>query len=496
MNKKILFLIDNWFIHFGIAKHLQSHDFDLYAIIDTDNKAKKFFEEQDIVKFSNKWFFSDHVSTKSPKPDLDYLTRFEKKYEIDIWEIAFTDRSFYQYNPNYKFSHDEILSIIEQECKFYEKVLDESNPDYILLYFTIHHHQHLLHQLCKAKKIKILMFGPVRFANRMIISQEGLKIDNNENFVPDENISSKSLDEYLNKFNPSKQLYEAKKISFESHIWERYLSNLKFFARFWQKDYVNHYSNFGSSRSKILLNKISRSINRKRRQSFLDRNLSKNIESDQPFIYFPLHYEPERVLLIDAPFYDNQISIITSIAKSLPVDYLLYVKEHPYMQTIGWREISFYKKISDLPNVKLIHPSINTNEILSKSSLVITIAGTTGLEAAFHDKPSIVFTDQIYSELSFVYKLKNISDLPNAIKKSLQLSVDKLELVKLIQKIDQNSFEFNITKFTTDFAYRFGYKGPVMESELPIEKIKEFLEENSKILEILTNLHIKKLEQI
>lgn len=495
LNKKILLLIDNWFIHFGIAKHLQSFNFDLYAIIDTDKKAKKFYEKQDIVKFSKEWYLSDHVSAKLLKPDLNYLKSFEKKYGINIWEIAFTDRAFYQYNPNYKFTSNEILCIIEQECKFYEKVLDEVNPDCIFLFFTIHHYQHLLHQLCKAKKIPILMFSPVRFGNRMMISQEGLKIDDMENFSHDENISEKSLDEYLDKFNPFKQLNEVKKISFESHTWERYLSNLKFFARFWQNDYKDHYSNYGKTRSKILFTKISRSINRKRRQYFLDNNLSKKIDENQSFVYFPLHYQPERVLLFDAPFYDNQISIIISIAKSLPIDHLLYVKEHPLMGTIGWRELSFYKKIMDIPNVKLIHPSVKPAEILSKSSLIITIAGTTGLEAAFYNKPSIVFTDQFYSELSFVYRLKNIGELANAIKESIDKSVNKLELAELIQKIDQHSFEFNMNKFATDFAYRFGYKGPIMESKLSIDKIKEFLEENSKTLEDLTNRHIKKLEQ-
>ena len=495
MNKKILLLIDNWFIHFGIAKHLQNSNFDLYAIIDTDKKARKFYEKQDIVKFLKEWYFSDHVSAKLLKFDLNYLKSFEKKYGINIWEIAFTDRAFHTYNLNYKFTSNEILCIIEQECKFYEKVLDEVNPDCIFLFFTIHHYQHLLHQLCKAKKIPILMFGPVKLGNRMMISQEGLKIDDMENISYDENISEKSLDEYLHKFNPFKQINEVKKISFESHAWERYLSILKFFVRFWQNDYLDNYLNYGNTRQKILFSKISRSINRKRRQSFLDNNLSKNIDENQLFIYFPLHYEPERVLLIDAP-YNNQMSVITSIAKSLPVDHFLYVKEHPLQGTIGWREISFYKKIMDLPNVKLIHPSVKPKEIITKSSLVITIAGTTGLEAAFYNKPSIVFNYQIYSELSFVYKLKNIEELPNAIREYIGKNVNKLELVKLIQKIDYHSFEFNMNRFATDFAYKFGFKGPIMESELPIDKIKEFLEENSKILEDLTKKHIKKLEQI
>jgi len=496
LKKKILFLIDNWFIHFGIAKHLQKYDFEQYAIIDTDKKAKKFFKEQDIVNFSKEWYFLDQFSKKTLKPDLDYLKRFEEKYGINLWSISYTDRSFYKYNQNYKFTHNEILSLIEQECRFYETVLEEIKPDYLFIFFTIHHYQHLLHQLCKAKKIKILMFGPVRFGNRMMISKEGLQIDDLDHFSSNENISEEYLDKYLKKFSPFKQLIEAKKTSFESHTWDRYVANLKFFGRFWEKNYRDQYSHYGNTRSKILSTKVSRSINRKRRQSFLDNNLSKKIDKTQPFVYFPLHYEPERILLIDAPFYDNQLSVITSIAKSLPTDYLLYVKEHPFMGTLGWREISFYKKIIDLPNVKLIHPSVKPEEIIQKSSLVITIAGTAGLEAAFYNKPSIVFTNQIYSELSFVHKLKNIEDLPSVIRQYLSKSVNKLELAKLVQKIDQNSFEFNINKFASDFAYRFGYKGPVMESELSISEIKEFLKENSEILEDLTKKHIEKLEQI
>jgi len=148
LKKKILFLIDNWFIHFGIAKHLQKYDFEQYAIIDTDKKAKKFFKEQDIVNFSKEWYFLDQFSKKTLKPDLDYLKRFEEKYGINLWSISYTDRSFYKYNQNYKFTHNEILSLIEQECRFYETILEEIKPDYLFIFYTIHHYQHLLHQLC------------------------------------------------------------------------------------------------------------------------------------------------------------------------------------------------------------------------------------------------------------------------------------------------------------------------------------------------------------
>ena len=53
-------------------------------------------------------------------------------------------------------------------------------------------------------------------------------------------------------------------------------------------------------------------------------------------------------------FYTNQIEIIRHIAKSLPIGYKLCVKEHPAMNTRGWRSVSDYKEIMD-NNLAPIH---------------------------------------------------------------------------------------------------------------------------------------------
>ena len=44
----------------------------------------------------------------------------------------------------------------------------------------------------------------------------------------------------------------------------------------------------------------------------------------------------------------------------------MYVKEHPTQVSREWRETSFYKEILSLPNVKLIHPSVNPIDIIKK----------------------------------------------------------------------------------------------------------------------------------
>ena len=54
--------------------------------------------------------------------------------------------------------------------------------------------------------------------------------------------------------------------------------------------------------------------------------------------------------MIDAPFYTNQIEIIRSVVKSLPVGYSLYVKENPGQVSREWRDINEYKEIMNIPN--------------------------------------------------------------------------------------------------------------------------------------------------
>ncbi len=497
MPKKLLFYIDNWFFHFGLAKQLQSHiDGEFYAVIDADKKSKKFFEKQKLVQFKKTWFLDDPSFPIKMKPDLNYLKEFEKKYKINLWKIAYSDRVFYRYNPHHKFSNDEILYLLEQKCRKFEEMFTHVIPDIFLSFLTVSYHHILLYEMCRSVGSQILMLQPIKFGNRMTIAESSNKFDNmqvNANNFHYKVETFEDLQNYLKKFDTYSQTTELMKNSFESKAIERYKSNLLFFSSFWDNDYQKQYLNFGRTRSKILVEKISRKRNRQIRQSFLDKNSIRDLEKCKPYVLFTLHYEPERILLIDAPFYDDQLSIIRNIARSMPVGYTLCVKEHFMMKTLGWRDISFYKSIIDLPNVKLIHPSFSPEIVIKNSSLIITIAGTTAQEAAFYNKPSIVFTEQPYSILSSVYTLKNINELPQAIHNSLGKEVDLEEMKNYLQLIEENSFEINWRGLSNEFAFTFGFKGPAMAAELQEEKIKHFLEKYKVDFETLTKEHLKKI---
>lgn len=496
LKDRILFFIDNWFVNFGMARSLQKkYDSDLFAIIDFDDKAKQFFQKQKLVKFQKIWNYTDFVSKSSKKPDIEYLKSIEKKYRINLWGIAFTDRDFYQYNHFYKFQDNEILSLLEQACRFFEQVLDEIKPDFISMILPTAHYHQLLYEICRARGIKILMLTPVRFANRMMISENVNKVDNLDNLTNiEKNRTENELQDYLKRFDAFKQIEDMKKSSFESNMWKRYKSILKFFISVRDVNYKNRYSNYGKTRLKVLNVKMLHFLKKKYRNYFINHYLIRKIDDSVPFVYYPLHFEPERVTLIDAFFYTNQLAVITNIAKSLPVGYTLFVKEHPAMKILGWRSVSYYKQIMNIPNVKLIHPSIPSEEIMRKSSLVITIAGTSGQEAAFFKKPAIVFTDQLYSSIPSVCRLQKIEDLPQSIKESLQTKVDSSDLNKFVEFMDKNTFELNLINLSADFAYRFGFKGPMMDADLPEVKVESFLNDYDSIFELLALQNISKIK--
>ena len=225
----------------------------------------------------------------------------------------------------------------------------------------------------------------------------------------------------------------------------------------------------------------------------MDKHFLYQIDYSTPFVYFPLQVMPERTILISSPFNTNQIEVIRHISKSLPIGYRLCVKEHPYQVTREWRKTSFYDEILSIPNVQLLHHSIKTEDIMKKCSLVITINGASGLEAAIHKKPSILFSDFSYSILPSVYQLKSIDELPTAIRQSLDKKVNPNDVAKYLNLLEANSFDFDLIGFDLDYHNYFYHGGHLIDTDIPEEKAKQFIKKHESSFDTLSDEFIKKI---
>lgn len=498
MRQKLLFWLSDSFLHFGIAQSINKKiECDLYAVADVNDETKKFYQKQKLVPFNKIWYYPDHIQNKEKKPDMDYVKSFEERFNINLRHIAYAERIFLpKYNKWYKFSNNEILLILEQACKFFENVLENVKPHFLITKVTIGHNDHLLYKMCKSKKISVLTLQNSRIGYRLVVYS-----DKDENLAwakSNKNMKdSKTFEElrnYLERFSLYQQFSKDIELPKVSKL-EKLKASFSFFLQK-NKNYKNHYENYGKNRLNVLIkgSATSNHLRKKKLNHFINRNFIHRIDNNTPFIYFPLHFEPERNLLITNSFYSNQLQVLTNIVKSLPVDYQLYVKDHPKMKTLGWRKISYYKQIMELPNVKLLHPSISPVEILKNCSLVIAISGSAAMEAAFYEKPSIVFSDTEMLTFSSIYKLKNINELPNAIRTSLKKKVDPNELSSYLDFLIKNSFQGDMQKFEEEFGKQFPYLGYLKESLIAVKKMETFLEDNRKFLDILANEHIKKIK--
>ena len=497
MKNKILIWLDSGLKQFAIAKFLQEkYDAEYFAIYDLNHHLRKSFENQKVVNFRKVWHYWDNYQSPLVKPDIQYLADFERKYEIDLWIMAYGERLFYKYNPFYKFKRDEILNILEKDCKFFEQILDEIKPNFLIIKVTDFHRNHLLAEMCKARGIKVMMTMPTRFGFRATVSSSLQKKDETWNNIENENNFNSFLElrEYLKKYDRHKQTSQLKSGGLNYSIWKKIMPSIKWMLKTFDKEYKQGYDHYGITRINVIYVKIILDLKRRYRKKFINKNFVKKIENQEKFIFFPLQVEPERTIVYDAPFYTNQSELIKNIAKALPIDIKLYVKEHYNMRYRSWREIQFYKELLDLPNVKLIHPSINPEKILEKCSIVITTSSTAAMEAAFYEKASIVFTDTVYSDLPSVHRIKNLEKLPETINSALKTKVDLKDVKIFVNLVEENSFDFDDMGFTNEILEKFHRGGFLINEEIDLKQFCLFLDEKRKSFSKLIQKHIDIME--
>ena len=164
----------------------------------------------------------------------------------------------------------------------------------------------------------------------------------------------------------------------------------------------------------------------------------------QKFVLFMLGVQPEiNSHSLAREFWDER-AIIQQTALSLPAGNKLLLKEHP--AGIGNKSINFYKNLAKIPNLYLVPANYNSLYLISESSLVVTIAGTAGIEASLLGKPALILTNRVwYNFLSNIYIASNITNIGSKINEALNMEISSEQVIKeakiLFQAVKNNSFD-------------------------------------------------------
>jgi hypothetical protein len=447
----------------AIAAELKKHGVDEFCAFTDLRRSEKYLKEQKEVIYTSLIVEEDiHKNLRNEKLDLQYLKYLEEKYGIPtLWEYITPDRTFmmgippqqYSISPTPIYNHEELLRCLQLRFRIFIDWLEKEKPDFLLCTPVGSMSTLILYHVAKKMGIKVIDIEFGRIKNRITLSENYETMTFTENlFKKIRNKEYKSpyhdqAADLLKEMRDLKASYQPQLSQYKSFKEIKFLKPKNFLksAAFFTKSTINYLKR--PSKDDYLTevpwitvkNKLIRALRNIRGYS----DLYNKPDWNEDFCYYQLHLEPEIAISVLAPFYPNQILLIKQIARSLPVGFKLYVREHRDM--VNYRPRAFYKELNKIPNVKLVAPSVDLFDLLKKAKLVTTITSTAGWEAALLGKQVITFGHVFYNALSSsVTHCEKIEDLPYLVKSKLNLRADNEELVDYLSALIEESVEFDL----------------------------------------------------
>jgi hypothetical protein len=134
------------------------------------------------------------------------------------------------------------------------------------------------------------------------------------------------------------------------------------------------------------------------------------------YVYFPLHYRPERTSNPDGGVFYDQIIPLMMVSAALPDGWKLYVKEHgvQFNTTMSGecgRTPAYYDQIARLRGVKFIPHETPSKDLVLHAQAVASITGTVCWEAALLGKPGMHFGYPWYESCPGTVRVGSESDV-------------------------------------------------------------------------------------
>lgn len=129
----------------------------------------------------------------------------------------------------------------------------------------------------------------------------------------------------------------------------------------------------------------------------------RDLPGDGPYVYVPLHLQPEMTTDILGGVYADQISALEELRQKIPEEVAICVKENP-KQTGRLRGQPFFDRIRRIPNIRLLARTAPSLDLIERSLAVATISGTAGWEALRMKRPAIVFGHAFWSGLPGAFR--------------------------------------------------------------------------------------------
>lgn len=404
-----------------------------------DSFCKKYPDfESGTYNILKEWIITREA--KHEKPDIDLITRYEKAIgNPTLWGPLVCDRRIYlgrrckqrqDYHP--RFTHDEMLNILQVALVNIERQFEEVQPDIVFSLVPVTFGDYLYYLFAKAKEIPILFIATTKIKNYVSLFSDifGCPQHILEGYRQYE--AGQYHDNWLAEAEEYIQSVRSEHVRYEGMIllsgkagkqpgkFKNLFSGMskllkrEFNYIFGEYKQDNHIPGIFMP---ILYSKFLSPLKGK----YINASLSKHYLSETDlrsinYVFYPLHSEPEIALTIHGKPYQNQIEVIRNISQNIPVGMKLVVKEHP--RSIGYRPRGYYRKILEIPNVLLSNPYLESKVLVQNAEIVVTVSGFVGFEAIMFQKPIITLGYRPFNMLpdSIIRQVKDLNRLGIEIK--------------------------------------------------------------------------------
>ena len=125
-----------------------------------------------------------------------------------------------------------------------------------------------------------------------------------------------------------------------------------------------------------------------------------------PYVYASLHMQPEMATDLLGGRYGDQLLMLEHLSRSLPEDFVIYVKEHP-QQKMHMRDQSYFERLKMIPRVRYLRVEQSPFAIIKGARAVAAVSGTAGWEALQMGKPVLCFGAAWYRGFPGVFEWRN-----------------------------------------------------------------------------------------
>jgi len=433
------------------AKYLSAYDLQMEFVAGHESAC-------DIFRKSGTKYYNIHEKVRQVNNMMDISLKdikdIQKKFKIDNIRSLYMREKLHHRQLN----EDKMLKKVLVYLKIMDEILEESEPDVVVQETGNFVAPISLYYAARAKNINHIFIEPAMFPKRSTFVLNDFYAD-----IPSEILKSSSSEVELNFANRYMRDYldnKAVRIPVKDEIFFKdmgfgkilTIKNFKKLSRKLFHKYIARKSEEYSAIGWHCTWHVVRVVRRKLFSGFYITQLPK-----KPCIYFPLHLFLDLQLTTRCPEYLDQLSLVEYISRCLPYGYSLLIKEHP--ASIGAYSYLRIKKIlNHNSHVHIVHPRINSYDVIENSECVITVNSKVGVEAIVQQKPVITLGPTFYRGKGLTVDVNHLKCLPEAINKALGYA-----------KLDSEEIKKNLAK-----VYKWSWQGELFDNSS--QNIKEFSE--------------------